>query len=281
MKNDNDDFANANKARMYNLLSEKLDISLQGVDQRKRDMLEYELFRCGSQVVAWMFEELHLQKVRKNFDTHEEYISSISYFLQMLTDRFGDDVCDTVIAETYSSNKDRRIIAIQLLDQFQFEKVKGRLHELLESPDSEQQNAILPCLRKFKDKSASRRVIPMLKSDNAETRDLACDYLVAVGAKEAANQIIELLDDDNERVRGTAAIALGKLGINNITDKLITLLSGDMREHYDLHYAVILALAEIGDMSAIPYIEPYIRKQGEIGGKAKKAVNAIKQRFKG
>ncbi len=94
-------------------------------------------------------------------------------------------------------------------------------------------------------------LIPLLQDEDPEIRAQAAKMLGDVRYREAGDALIPLLKDDYSRSRFFAAEALGRIGYHAALDPIVAMLEQNNDKDAYLRHAGSLALARIGDVSAV------------------------------
>ncbi|NND08195.1 MAG: c-type cytochrome [Saprospiraceae bacterium] len=94
-------------------------------------------------------------------------------------------------------------------------------------------------------------LVPLLDDNDAEIRAQVLEVLGDAHYTDAGDQVIELLRDNYPRVRFFAAQALGRMGVRRSVPAIIEMLKANNDEDAYLRHAGSLALARIGDRSAV------------------------------
>lgn len=107
----------------------------------------------------------------------------------------------------------------------------------------------------------SERVVPMLVEllqdvDNARSRQRIVAMLGQLGDARAVTPLADLLDDADPGLRKVAAWALGQIGDAGAVDALLAQL--ERESNPQAAGAIILSLARIGDLKALPALSRFI-----------------------
>ena len=124
--------------------------------------------------------------------------------------------------------------------------------------NDEQKRDALYQIRNLKTAEASRIALPALKDSSEIVRATAAYSVIFLPSDEAAQNLLPLLNDKKELVRRETAYALGKtrsrLAVQPLIQKFQKEKSGDVRN------ACVVALGEIGDVSAINFLTQTLQK---------------------
>ena len=121
--------------------------------------------------------------------------------------------------------------------------------EIFERGNTEQKRTALFQIRNFETESASRIAIPALKDSSEIVRATAAFSVTYLPKDEALQVLLPQLNDKKELVRRETAYALGKVRNPRAINPLIKIFQKDKSN--EVKNAVIVALGEIGDVSAI------------------------------
>ncbi len=119
----------------------------------------------------------------------------------------------------------------------------------LQSGSTEQKRDALFQIRNLQTEQASRIAIPALKDADEIVRATATSAVVFLQSSEATQVLIPLLNDQKPFVRKEAAYSLGVVRDKSATPPLLRLL--EREKDLEVKSAVVIALGEIGDISAV------------------------------
>lgn len=113
----------------------------------------------------------------------------------------------------------------------------------------EEKRDILFQIRNIKTEQASRLAIPALNDSSEIVRATATNSVLFLSSDEAVQLLLPLLQDKSIFVRRETAYALGKTRDPQATNSLLQILQND--KEFEVKTAVVIALGEIGDISAV------------------------------
>ena len=125
--------------------------------------------------------------------------------------------------------------------------------------DVEQRREALFQIRNLQTVEASRLAIPMLADADEIVRATATHSVIYLSNQESANLLLPLLNDKSEFVRRETAYALGKVHQPKAVNPLIETFQKD--KILEVKNAVIVALGEIGDVSAVDFLTKLLQKK--------------------
>lgn len=102
-----------------------------------------------------------------------------------------------------------------------------------------------------KDIARAKVLIPLLLDNDQEVCAQAARWMGEVGFKDAGHSLLPLLGEENARVRFFAAEALGRLRNQDAFNPLVALLAANNDEDVYIRHAASLALARIGNATAL------------------------------
>lgn len=133
------------------------------------------------------------------------------------------------------------------------------LAEQINSGNSEQKRSALFEIRNRQSEEASRIAIPALKDLDETVRATAAFSVIYLPKDEASNALSPNLQDKSEIVRRETAYALGKVqsfsGVNPLA------LAFQKDKSIEVKNACIVALGEIGDVSAIEFLTQILQQK--------------------
>ncbi|MCA1625412.1 MAG: HEAT repeat domain-containing protein [Acidobacteria bacterium] len=133
------------------------------------------------------------------------------------------------------------------------------LKRKIQSGDNEQKRDALLQIRNLKTEPASRIAIPALRDKSEIVRATAAFSVIFLPKDEASNVLIPLLNDKKELVRREAAYALGKVRNPSVINPLLQILQND--KILDVRAASVVALGEIGDVSAVAELAKILQRK--------------------
>lgn len=111
-----------------------------------------------------------------------------------------------------------------------------------------------------KDEQAGAELIPYLKDSDEEIKAQAAKWIGDIRLGQAGKDLLPLLKDSNSRVRFFAAEALGRIEYADAVDPLIQMLEENNDLDVYLRHAGSLALARIGDATAVVALKDHSSK---------------------
>ncbi len=133
------------------------------------------------------------------------------------------------------------------------------LAEQIRSGNSEQKRSALFEIRNRQSEDASRIAIPALKDSDEIVRATAAFSVIYLPKDEAFSVLAPNLLDKSEIVRRETAYALGKIQNSNAVNLLIQTFQKD--KIIEVKNAAIVALGEIGDVSAIDFLTQILQQK--------------------
>ena len=135
--------------------------------------------------------------------------------------------------------------------------VEGAIR-LLRSPDVQMRQFVAYLLGRVGDARAIEPLIDALQDENPGVRGAAANALGAIGDNAAVPYLKPLLNDTNPQLVVWAAFALTRLGSDHFATIAESLASDDV----DVRRSALLALQQLGDTRAIPYLLGLSNDQG-------------------
>lgn len=108
-------------------------------------------------------------------------------------------------------------------------------------------------------------------------RGFAASSLGKINAKEAAKILIDALKDSQTDVRSRAAKSLGNVGNETAIEPLINVILQD--KNNEVQWCAAESLGKIGNSSALAPLNQVLDEHSIIADKARKAIEAIKERL--
>lgn len=108
--------------------------------------------------------------------------------------------------------------------------------------------------------NAGKLLVPLLKDTDQEIRAQAARWLGDIRYEEAEDKLIPLLQDQSARVQFFAAEGLGRIKAASAVQPLIAFLETNNDEDVYLRHAGSLALARIGDVTAVEALHQHPSK---------------------
>jgi len=133
------------------------------------------------------------------------------------------------------------------------------LQKKIQSGNVEEKREALEQIRNLRTTEASRLAVPALRDSSEIVRATAAFSVIFLPADEAFIVLSPLLNDKKELVRREAAYALGKVRNSLAVNPL--LLVFQKGKNAEVRNAVIVALGEIGDVSAIDALTRILQKK--------------------
>jgi HEAT repeat protein len=133
------------------------------------------------------------------------------------------------------------------------------LADQIRSGNSEQKRSALFELRNRQTEEASRIAVPALKDNSEIVRATAAFSVIFLPPDEAFNALAPNLRDKAELVRRETAFALGKIQSPAAINPLIQTFQKD--KSTEVKNACVVALGEIGDVSAIDFLTQILRQK--------------------
>ncbi|MBN2383414.1 HEAT repeat domain-containing protein [bacterium] len=157
-----------------------------------------------------------------------------------------DELCHTLNEYLHAhDNADNRNAALDIFRELGLRAVPF-LTAGLNDPDEEVRMFIVQLLGDVADSHAVTYLFPLLKDSDANVRQAVVETLGKIGDAQAVDALLEMLDDDFW-IKYAAIYALGNIGDPIVTSALVGLIDDEM-----LQPAVIEALGQSGDVTALP-----------------------------
>jgi HEAT repeat protein len=136
-----------------------------------------------------------------------------------------------------------------------------RLQSPLETEDFSIRFAALAHLGKLGAREAIPHIVPLLEHEDFATRAGAVVALTRLDARDAAGQVARALEDEHPGVRQRAAEGLSTLGRDDpsAVAALVRALDDDV---WHVRRCALTSLSTLGDVTAIPAIEAFTRREG-------------------
>ncbi len=131
--------------------------------------------------------------------------------------------------------------------------------EIIENGNTEQKRDALYQIRNLETETASRIAIPALKDLSEIVRATAAFSVIYLPKDEALQVLLPQLSDKKELVRREAAYALGKVRNPQAISDLFLVFQKD--KIAEVKNAAIVAVGEIGDVSAVDFLTQILQKK--------------------
>ncbi|MBN2374666.1 HEAT repeat domain-containing protein [bacterium] len=161
--------------------------------------------------------------------------------------------------------------ALKGLSSFPDDRIFPRLEEFLRDHTKAKLRSTAMEVFPLYGKKATPYLLPLLKDEDRDVRLFTANIFSQIKDPESVNQLIEALNDPDENVKHASAESLGKIGDARAVGPLVECLNQD----FWIQYSVIMALGEIGDISATKHLvgfindemvrEPVMEALGKIG----------------
>lgn len=169
---------------------------------------------------------------------------------------FSPNGFEVLIEALNDNSAEVREYAAIKLARYGHDRACPALIEALDDPDERVRRAACHALATFRDKRSVAPLLKWLDESNQAIRGAAARALGTIGDKRAVEPLISLLTDREYDVRLAAIVSLGTLRDERAVRPLI---AGWEHEDTGHGHFILVALGEIGNSRAIPFLENILR----------------------